>query len=156
MGNACKPLLVFGWEQAGGMACQAIKMACKPKSRAWAGDPTQIHAPARHKPFRAGASHSAKPKMSLSFRRVLPMLRHLTKLCNGGKTSEGRLTSEVHLRSESQQFDNATRGLCINENSYRNAIACETEVKFERVADPIQTAAIVSRNVSPSGCQPNL
>ncbi|KAJ7511049.1 hypothetical protein B0H11DRAFT_2386560 [Mycena galericulata] len=29
-------------------------------------DHTQIHAPARKKPFRAGASHSAKPKMSLS------------------------------------------------------------------------------------------
>ncbi|KAJ7431551.1 hypothetical protein B0H11DRAFT_2210219 [Mycena galericulata] len=61
-----KPLWFFGWDRVGGMACQAIKMACKPIGRAWAGDHTQIHAPARNKPFRAGASHSAKPKMSLS------------------------------------------------------------------------------------------
>ncbi|KAJ7484922.1 hypothetical protein B0H11DRAFT_2231585 [Mycena galericulata] len=62
-----KPLWFFGWDGVGGMACQAIKMACKPIGRAWAGDHTQIHAPAPNKPFRAGASHSAKPKMSLSF-----------------------------------------------------------------------------------------
>ncbi|KAJ7122112.1 hypothetical protein C8R44DRAFT_735829 [Mycena epipterygia] len=30
------------------------------------GDRTQIHAPARNKPFRAGASHFCKPKISLS------------------------------------------------------------------------------------------
>ncbi|KAJ7102063.1 hypothetical protein C8R44DRAFT_747075 [Mycena epipterygia] len=42
-------------------------MACKPIGRAWAGDPTQIHAPARNKPFRAGASHFCKPKMLLSY-----------------------------------------------------------------------------------------
>ncbi|KAJ7431940.1 hypothetical protein B0H11DRAFT_2382417 [Mycena galericulata] len=61
-----KPLWFFGWDGVGGMACQAIKMACKPIGRAWAGDHTQIHAPTLNKPFRAGASHSAKPKMSLS------------------------------------------------------------------------------------------
>ncbi|KAJ7302034.1 hypothetical protein DFH08DRAFT_827032 [Mycena albidolilacea] len=46
------------------MACQADKMACKPFCRAWAGDPTQIHAPARNKPFGAGASHFGMPKRS--------------------------------------------------------------------------------------------
>jgi hypothetical protein len=50
------------------MACQANKMACKPFGRAWAGDASQIHAPAQNKPFGAGASHLAKPKTSLSFR----------------------------------------------------------------------------------------
>ncbi|KAJ7115686.1 hypothetical protein C8R44DRAFT_927147 [Mycena epipterygia] len=59
-----KPLLLFGWDQVGGMACQAIRVACKPIGRAWAGDPTQIHAPARNKPFRAGASHFCKSKTS--------------------------------------------------------------------------------------------
>ncbi|KAJ7323264.1 hypothetical protein DFH08DRAFT_817836 [Mycena albidolilacea] len=41
-------------------------MACKPFCRAWAGDRTQIHAPAQHKPFGAGASHFCKPKSELS------------------------------------------------------------------------------------------
>ncbi|KAJ6542539.1 hypothetical protein DFH09DRAFT_1392192 [Mycena vulgaris] len=44
------------------MACQADKMACKPKCRAWACDATKIHAHARNKPFCAGASHFCKPK----------------------------------------------------------------------------------------------
>jgi hypothetical protein len=48
------------------MACQANKVACKPKCRAWAGDATKIHAHARNKPFCAGASHFCKPKTSLS------------------------------------------------------------------------------------------
>ncbi|KAJ7140886.1 hypothetical protein C8R44DRAFT_726600 [Mycena epipterygia] len=67
--SACyvdKPLMFFGSGEVGEMACQAIKVACKPIGRAWAGDPTQIHAPARNKPFRAGASHFCKPKMTLS------------------------------------------------------------------------------------------
>ncbi|KAF8171616.1 hypothetical protein K438DRAFT_1982032 [Mycena galopus ATCC 62051] len=41
-------------------------MACKPFCRAGAGDPTKTHAPARYKPFGAGASHFGKPKTSLS------------------------------------------------------------------------------------------
>ncbi|KAJ7248927.1 hypothetical protein C8J57DRAFT_1239935 [Mycena rebaudengoi] len=41
-------------------------MACKPKCQAWAGDATKIHAHARNKPIRAGASHFCKPKTSLS------------------------------------------------------------------------------------------
>ncbi|KAJ7748268.1 hypothetical protein DFH07DRAFT_775728 [Mycena maculata] len=42
-------------------------MACKPKSWAWAWVliATQIQAQARKKPFRAGASHSAKPKKTM-------------------------------------------------------------------------------------------
>ncbi|KAJ7127800.1 hypothetical protein C8R44DRAFT_733223 [Mycena epipterygia] len=112
MGNACKPLLVFGWEQVGGMACQAIKMACKPKSRAWAGDPTQIHAPARHKPFRAGASHSAKPKMSLSGQLeaafivahlAVPELRNTSVACRirtGGRSHVARVPTFVSDRNQ--------------------------------------------------------
>ncbi|KAJ7325409.1 hypothetical protein DFH08DRAFT_817086 [Mycena albidolilacea] len=46
-------------------------MACKPICRAWADDPTQIHAPARKKPFGAGASHFGTPKSELS------QLRHV-------------------------------------------------------------------------------
>jgi hypothetical protein len=61
-----KPVAIFGWCQAGKMACQADRMACKPFCRAWAADPTKTHAPARYKPFGAGASHFGKPKMSLS------------------------------------------------------------------------------------------
>ncbi|KAJ7434105.1 hypothetical protein B0H11DRAFT_2373765 [Mycena galericulata] len=61
-----KPLWFFGWDGVGGMAC-------KPIGRAWAGDHTQIHAPAPNKPFRAGASHSAKPKMSLSIGHILDL-----------------------------------------------------------------------------------
>ncbi|KAJ7817226.1 hypothetical protein B0H13DRAFT_1923062 [Mycena leptocephala] len=52
--------------RAGRMACQADKMACKPKCRAWACDATKIHAHARNKPFGAGASHFCKPKSQLS------------------------------------------------------------------------------------------
>ncbi|KAF7368182.1 SWIM-type domain-containing protein [Mycena venus] len=48
------------------MACQANKLACKPKCRAWAGDATHIHAHARNKPIRAGTSHFCKPKSELS------------------------------------------------------------------------------------------
>jgi hypothetical protein len=45
------------------MACQANKMACKPFGRAWAGDASQIHAPARNKPFGTGASQKRHPHL---------------------------------------------------------------------------------------------
>jgi hypothetical protein len=59
-----KPLLYFGWCQAGRMACQANKMACKPFCRAWAGDRTQIHAPTQHKPFGAAQATFASQKVN--------------------------------------------------------------------------------------------
>jgi hypothetical protein len=62
---------------------QADKMACKPFSRAWVGDPTKTHTPAWHKPFGAGASHLAKPKMSISrwtHQWFMPWIRYIYKV----------------------------------------------------------------------------
>jgi hypothetical protein len=54
----------FGWCQAGWVACQAKKMACKPFGQAWAYDPMQI--PARYKPFGTGTPLLQAKNITLS------------------------------------------------------------------------------------------
>ncbi|KAJ7112965.1 hypothetical protein C8R44DRAFT_741309 [Mycena epipterygia] len=88
-----KPLIFFGYGEVGGMACQAIKVACKPIGRAWTGDPTQIHAPARNKPFRAGASHFYKPKMTLSSVQNLEGLSPPRRRTSAASIPHHRLTA---------------------------------------------------------------
>ncbi|KAJ7429976.1 hypothetical protein B0H11DRAFT_1943878 [Mycena galericulata] len=89
-------------------------MACKPIGRAWAGDHTQIHAPARNKPFRAGASHSAKPKMSLS---VLASMRHPDKEIE----SEGSVRPHTYYPDQPSSRGHGPQepgfGLSIRQNS---------------------------------------